>query len=252
MADISDKVLARASEACKSAIDQKIGECSGSEGWLLDVQVGIKNVEDVENEENEVYEAVCKGGCPGKGAGNIYPLRIKGETIDIQSGELKDGEGGAYEIFCNIGCSTWECVKEPPPKTERECAPHFASGEACLRACDKGSCDTIGEVYPYCYKCRKNCDLDVFSACVSKCVLPQECVANCPFLPVECPPGEGDTKVYKEGDTTIEESVTCAELDQTCSYGCLDTARACLNSCLSESNCKLHEIPPELTPNPDD
>lgn len=248
LAVISDDVLDRAFEECSSAIDQKIEECSGREGWLVDVQIGLKEVEDIAKEENEVYEAVCRGGCSGEGAGDSRPLHIKGETIDIQEGTQVDFEGGVYEIFCSVACSHWDCPKEPPPPPT--CGPgEYSSYKECERLCSPHVCDTTGETYPYCYVCVKKdeplpepepenttCNVDKFYACIDDGCDPRVCIAACPFLPSECPPDSGP------------DVVKCEELDQSCVEECLALTTACENACLKANNCARDEVPPRFQP----
>lgn len=90
-------VIKRMMQKCEKGIQKKISKCTKNPGWHLDIQIDVKDKGG--NEQFE--ELVCRGGCPGKGAGDTYPLLIKSEVLDVQD--------TAYEFVCSAACSSWQC-----------------------------------------------------------------------------------------------------------------------------------------------
>lgn len=93
---VPDDVIKRMMQKCEKDLQNKISACIKNPGWHLDIQI------DVKNQKNEQFEElVCRGGCPGEGAGDTYPLWIKSEVLDVQ--------GTSYEFVCSAACSSWQC-----------------------------------------------------------------------------------------------------------------------------------------------
>lgn len=218
---IPDDVSQRAFMECKDIINQKFDQCADEAGWMVDVLVGVKDL-TTKPEQEESHEVVCFGGCPGEGAGDTKPLKIKSEFIDIQRDASGEEKEVAYEIVCSAACYSWECQGEPLPAVPVPVSPKLTPEPAPIPTPSSAP--------------KPACDLNIFEPCANKCESPQACIDRCPFLPVECPPG------------TPSDVISCAELDQTCSYGCLNTANACLDDCLKLSRCTMEEIPPSLRP----
>lgn len=94
---VPKEIIAEVMKKCQKGIDQKYKACAKAEGWHLDIQIDAKDGKGQE----ELEELVCRGGCPGKGAGDNFPLSIKSEALDIQNTN--------FEIVCSAACSTWSC-----------------------------------------------------------------------------------------------------------------------------------------------
>lgn len=179
--------------------------CREHPGWMIDLKVNLK-----EDGAESCYQEVRTGGCSGEGAGDSRPVRIEGETFDYQ--------GKTIEYVCDAACFSWECSEESEQKAA--CPQgQFNDQDECLLACDGGVCQTKGDAPPYCYECKKGCDLDAWSACEAKCEPPGVCMER-----------------------------KCSLEDQNCRLGCINTAETCIESCLAESNCKWKDIPQELRP----
>lgn len=107
----NDSVESVTLRACSEGMRQKVAECEGYEGWMVD---NIISILDFKTKERYEVKDLRMGGCPGlRDKDDPRPFTADSKFYDAMS----ERKSTSFQILCQIACYSWPCEKN---ETENE------------------------------------------------------------------------------------------------------------------------------------